>query len=279
MRLKLGLDSYSYHLAFGAHPDFKPRRPLSLLAFIERVAQLRLDGFQIDPLHLKSWDRHYLATVRAAAEAQGLFLEFGAIGTEPRRLARDLRIAAHLGSAVLRTFVGCNRYDRRSDLKAEIRRAVAGLKAVRSLATDLGVRLAVENHGDLKTDELLEVVRRVDSPAVGVCLDVGNPLLTGEDPLAATRKLAPYAVTTHFKDYTFQPTNYGAKIAGVALGQGVIDLPAVLRILRKAARLDRIVLEIPVEAQGAERTALGHEERCVQQSVAYARRVLGLGRA
>ena len=50
--MKLGLDSYSYHLAFGAHPDFTPRRRLTLFGFIERVSALGLDGFQIDPLHL-----------------------------------------------------------------------------------------------------------------------------------------------------------------------------------------------------------------------------------
>jgi sugar phosphate isomerase/epimerase len=278
MNFKLGLDSYSYHLAFGAHPDFKPRRRLTLFAFIERVAKLRLDGFQIDPMHLGSRDRAYLAEVRAAATAQGLFLEFGAIGTDPRRLARDLHVAARLGSPVLRTFVGCDRHDRRTNLKAEIRRAVAGLREVRSLAADLRIRLGVENHGDLTTDELLEVVGRVDSPWVGVCLDVGNAMLTGEDPLAATRRLAPYAVTTHFKDYALQPTNYGAKIAGVTLGEGLIDLPAVLRVIRRVGRLDRIVLELPIEAQRGERAALLREDQCVRQSIRYMRRALGLGR-
>ncbi len=279
MNFKLGLDSYSYHLAFGAHPDFQPRRCLTLLAFIERVAALRLEGFQIDPMHLESRDRGYLAEVRAAAESRGLFLEHGSIGTDPRRLTRDLQVAARLGSPVLRTFVGCNRNDRRTDLKAEMRRAVAGLRAVRHLATDLDIRLAVENHGDLMTDELVEVVDRVNSPSVGVCLDVGNALLTGEDPLVAARKLAPHAVTTHLKDYALQPTNYGAKIAGVTLGEGVIDLPAILRVIRQAKRLDRIVLELPIEAQGTERAALDREDRCVQRSVAHARRVLGLGGA
>ena len=49
MIMQLGLDSYSYHLAFGAHPDFSPKRKITLFDFIERVAALRLDGFQIDP--------------------------------------------------------------------------------------------------------------------------------------------------------------------------------------------------------------------------------------
>ncbi len=273
--MKLGLDSYSYHLAFGAHPDFTPRRRLTLFAFIERVADIGLDGLQIDPLHLGSRDRGYLDEVRAAAAERALFVEYGTMGTDPRRLAREIAVAARLGSRVLRTFVGCDRHNPRTDVRAEIRRAVVGLRQVRGLAADLGVRLAVENHGDLATDELLEVIDRVSSPWVGVCLDVGNPLLTLEYPLAAIRKLAAHAVTTHFKDYAMKQTNYGAKIAGVALGEGCIDLPAALRLIRATGRLDRLVLEIPIEAAGSATVALAHEDRCVRRSVTYASRLLG----
>lgn len=276
MTMQLGLDSYSYHLAFGAHPDFTPRRRLTLFGFIERVAALGLDGFQIDPMHLATRDRSYLAEVRAAAAGLGLFLEYGTIGTDSRRLARELAIAERLGSPVLRTFAGFDRWHRRTQVPAEIRRTIAGLKRVRRMAEDHGIRIAVENHGDLTTDELLQVVRAVDSPWVGICLDVGNAMLTLEDPLAATAKMAPYAVTTHFKDYAMVPTNYGGKIAGVALGDGVIDLAAAMKLLRSKTGLDRIILEIPVEAAGGERAALAREDDFVRRSVRYARRQLGL---
>lgn len=276
MTMKLGLDSYSYHLAFGAHPDFAPRRRLTLFGFIERVAALGLDGFQIDPMHLASRDRSYLAEVCAAAAGHGLFLEYGTIGTDPRRLERELAIAGRLGSPVLRTFAGFDRWHRRTNVAAEIRRAVAGLKRVRRMAEDFGIRIAVENHGDLTTDELLQVMQTVDSPWVGICLDVGNAMLTMEDPIVATAKMAPHAVTTHFKDYAMVPTNYGGKLTGVALGDGVIDLPAAVKLLRTKTALDCIILEIPVEAAGGQRRALAREDEFVRRSMWYARRQLGL---
>ena len=276
MTMKLGLDSYSYHLAFGAHPDFTPRRRLTLFGFIERVAALGLDGFQIDPMHLASRDRSYLAEVRAAAAGPGLFLEYGTIGTDPRRLERELAVAGRLSSPVLRTFAGFDRWHRRTQVPAEIHRAIRNLKRVCRMAEDHGIRIAVENHGDLTTDELLQVVRAVDSPWVGICLDVGNAMLTMEDPIAATAKMAPYAVTTHFKDYAMVPTNYGGKITGVALGDGVIDLAAAMKLLRTNTTLDRIILEIPVEAAGGERSALTREDDFVRRSVGYARRQLDL---
>jgi sugar phosphate isomerase/epimerase len=274
--MKLGLDSYSYHLAFGVHPDFSPRHRMTLLDFIGRVAALGLDGFQIDPMHLASRDRTYLAEIRAAAAAKNLFLEYGTTGVDARRLARELAVCVCLGSPVLRTFAGFNRHDPRTKVAAEIRRAIAGLKRVRGIAEDLGVRIAVENHGDVTTDELLRIIRAVNSPFVGICLDVGNPLLTQESPLPAAGKMAPFALTTHYKDYAVQLTNSGCKIAGVALGEGIIDLPATLKLLRARSALDRIILEIPVEARGDEQQALAFEDECVRRSVAFARHQLGL---
>lgn len=274
--MQLGLDSYSYHLAFGVHPDFKPRRPMSLFDLIERVAELGLDGLQIDPMHLASRDRVYLAEVRAAAAERELFLEHGAMGLAPAYLRRELKVCARLGSPILRTFAGFDRYARGVKIEAEIERATQHLKQVSRAAEDAGIKIAVENHGDLTTDELVRVVRTVDSPWVGICLDVGNALLTLEDPLWAVRKMAPLAVTTHFKDYAVAMTNSGGKITGVALGDGGIDLPAVVKVLRRRSSLDRIILEIPVEARGSPRQALAWEDDCVRRSVAYARNVLNL---
>lgn len=272
----LGLDSYSYHLAFGAHPDFAPRKRLTLFDFIAKVRALGLDGFQIDPMHLASRSRAHLAEVRAAATEAGLFLEHGAIGLDPAQLRRELDVCVQLGSPVLRTFAGFNRHDPRTKVTAEIRRAVANLRKIRPVAADLGVKIAVENHGDLTTDELLQVIRAVDSPWIGICLDVGNPLLTLEEPLSAVAKMIAHAFTTHVKDYALEQTNYGAKITGVALGDGCIDLPAVLKVIRSRSALDRIILEIPVEARPGTSASevLAREDDCVRRSVQRARRLL-----
>lgn len=273
--MQLGLDSYSYHLAFGAHPDFSPRRKMTLFDFIARVAELGLDGLQIDPMHLASRDLGYLAEIRAAAQEKNLFIEHGAMGLDLVYLRGELAIATQLGSPILRTFAGFDRYASGVSVAAEIRRAITHLKRLRRAAEGAGIRIAIENHGDLTTDELVRIVREVDSPWVGICLDVGNSLLTLEDPLPAIRKMAPLAVTTHFKDYAVEMTNYGGKITGVALGDGGIDLAEAMALLRAHSNLDRIVLEIPIEARGNSRQALAHEDDCVRRSVHYARTRLG----
>lgn len=272
--MKLGLDSYSYHLAFGAHADFSPKRKMTFFEFIERVAELGLDGFQIDPMHLESREKPYLQEILKTTQENNLFLEYGTIGVEPENLQKELEICTFLGSPVLRTFVGCDRYDPRTNMAAEVEKAIDNLNQIKAEAAAVGVKIAIENHGDVTTAELLEIVRAVDSPFVGICLDLGNPMLTLESPLPAAEQMALYAVTTHFKDYAMQLTNYGCKISGVALGNGNIDLFTAHQLLREKTRLDRIILEIPTEAQADETAAIAHEDDCVRRSVTFAREQL-----
>ena len=46
----------------------------------------------------------------------------------------------------------------------------------------------------------MELLRRLSSEFVGVTLDLGNNLALLEDPVAVARALAPWTITTHFKD-------------------------------------------------------------------------------
>ena len=274
--MKLGLDSYSYHLAFGAHPDFLPSKKMDLFQFMDKISELELDGFQIDPMHLSGKDGVYLSEIFKYAKEKNLFLEYGAMGIDAGYLSNELDICVKLESPVLRTFVGFDRYSRDTNIDSEIEKAINHLTKVKSKAELLQVKIAIENHGDLNSDELISVVQKVNSPNIGICLDLGNSMFTFEDPLIAAEKMAPYAFTTHFKDYAVIMTNYGLKVKGAALGEGNIDLVKALKILKQNTELDKIILEIPVEAGSNEAFALQNENEIIQRSVGYARNVLNI---
>jgi len=131
---------------------------------------------------------------------------------------------------------------------------------------ELDIKIAIENHGDVNSTELIQIVEKLSNPNIGICFDLGNTLMTFEDPLEAADKTAPYIVTTHFKDYKIQLTNYGFKVVGVAPGKGNIDLGSAYRILTEKTNLDRIILEIPVEAEGDEKFTIAKEDDYVNRS-------------
>ena len=79
-------------------------------------------------------------------------------------------------------------------------RVVGAVKASLRRAAERGVILAPENHGGGVTtsaDELLRIVRKIDSPYFGVNLDTGN--FHTKDPYDDLARVAPYAVIVQVK--------------------------------------------------------------------------------
>ena len=65
------------------------------------------------------------------------------------------------------------------------------LRLAESIATKHKVGLAVENHKDWRTDEMIGWLRRLASEYVAVCLDTGNSIALLEEPQATIEALAP----------------------------------------------------------------------------------------
>lgn len=184
------------------------------------------------------------------------------------------RLSAHkLGSPILRTYIGFNPREV-EDVQKEVDYALAQLDQVKPRAEEYNIKIAIENHCDLKTEELLDLVQQANSPYVGVCVDLGNFMIHLENPTESVKLLAPYIYSTHFKDYASEMMNWGFKTFGVPLGKGSIDLKAIVDILINESKLDRIMLELPVEKEATEAATLKKEDDCVAESVAYARNIL-----
>jgi sugar phosphate isomerase/epimerase len=193
------------------------------------------------------------AAVRRAADAAGVAVE--GIVSPPDdtaagrdRFAADLATARACGAEVVRVvMLGGRRYEvftTADDYPQFARAAKATLERAEPLARAAGVKLAVENHKDFRTDELLDLLRGLASPWVGVCVDTGNSLALLEDPAATIAALAPVAFTVHLKDMGLEESADGFRLAEVPLGQGVLDLPAVVAALRKGNPRVRFQLEM-----------------------------------
>jgi sugar phosphate isomerase/epimerase len=122
-----------------------------------------------------------------------------------------IEAARFLGAPLLRITTGGKEGD--SDA---VGRAIDALRVVLPAAIAGGVKLAIENHLGLSADPhvLVEIASALNSPHVGVCLDLGN-FREGEAD-EGMRLLAPYAIHVHAKSHSFgadgQETkiNYGA---------------------------------------------------------------------
>jgi sugar phosphate isomerase/epimerase len=207
--------------------------------FLEHCRQLGAGGVQ---LPLGTRDEAYARRLRQQAADCGMFVEgcvaAPADGADVARFNAEIRTAALVGAATVRTVVFPGRRYEEFDSAQRFREAFQHARRSLELAAPVmarhGVRLAVENHKDLRTAEQIELLRRIGSPWVGACVDVGNNFTLLEDPAQAVEALAPWAFCVHLKDQAAGQYAEGFLYADVPLGQGFLDLPRMIAALRKA---------------------------------------------
>jgi sugar phosphate isomerase/epimerase len=112
-----------------------------------------------------------------------------------------------------------------------------GIKASVELAEPVlrrnKVRLGLENHKGYRAAEQAAWLKSLGSEFVGVCLDFGNNMSLCEDPMDTLRTLLPYMVFTHIKDMAVEEYEDGFLLSEVNMGEGMLDLKEMVRILRQ----------------------------------------------
>jgi sugar phosphate isomerase/epimerase len=219
------------------------------LSFLEHCAALGAGGVQTQ---LGVRDESYAAKVRDLLKKHALFLE-GSIAL-PRdradvgRFTAEVETAKRCEATTCRTVLMNGRryevFETASAFRKFLDRARQALALARPVVEKHRLRLAVENHKDLQAAELLEVIRKLDSPFVGVCIDTGNNIALLETPQKTVELLAPHAFTTHVKDMAVEEYTDGFRLAEVPLGTGFLDLPGLAAALRKARPEIRLNLEM-----------------------------------
>ncbi len=227
--MKLGVDNFS--LRFHAWDAFQ------LLDYSHQIGLEILHFSDLAPF--KSLDDGYLNEVKQRAEQLNIGIEVGmgsicptsttfksTRGSAVEQLTEMLHIAARFNSPGVRCFLGANA-DRHTSapLQTHIDATIDTCKAVRPLAIDLGIKIAIENHaGDLQGRELKELIEHAGPDYVGACIDAGNPLWVGESPFTTLDYLAPYVVMSHIRDTAVWSHPTGAAAQWVPMGDGTIDI-------------------------------------------------------
>ena len=247
--MKLGVDIYSLR--------FNDWNAFELLEYASSIGLGVVHFSEMEPF--ASLETDYLRQVKRRADELDIDVEVGmgsicptsvtfspARGTVVEQLTEMLRVAAELGSPALRCYLGSNA-DRRTEMPLEGHcvAAVANLREVRSLALDLNVKIAVENHaGDLQARELARLIEEAGPDYVGACIDTGNPLWVAESPFVTLKHLAPYVLMSHVRDSAVWEHPRGAVVQWVAVGEGTIGIDAWTDAFQNACPETNYTLEI-----------------------------------
>lgn len=123
-----------------------------------------------------------------------------------------------------------------------------GLEQLIIRATDLEVRLAMENTYEPDTSLFEEIFERFPTPALGMCLDTGHATCFGQvDPAQWSRRFCDRITHVHCSD------NDGHSDLHLALGAGVVNFRALLDPLARSGREPSITFEVSADDAAASR--------------------------
>ena len=275
--MKVGIDSYCYHRYFGEiYPDQKnPGVRWTFRDFVRRASELAVDGVSLESCFFESMEPAYLADMKSVLDEKRLErvlawghpdgLEAGRSENAWREMNSLIPKARYLGAGIMR-IVASSLMFRNEPHGPQIDAVASMLNESVKIAADNGVVLAIENHIDYTSAEILQILDRVGSDHLKVNFDTGNTLRMMEDPVAAARRLGPYTVATHTKDLDacrhVRPEEWFF-FSSVPVGTGLIDMPGVVRALKESGYDGVLAVESDHHKDNQDEDAL------VAQSIAY----------
>jgi sugar phosphate isomerase/epimerase len=255
--MKLGISSYTYGWAI-AHGVFDENSLLDC-ALDFGVSLLQI-GDNL-PLHAFSAER--LQSLKSRANQNNIELEIGAKRLTPENIQTYSQIAQFLNAKILRFVVDDKDFHPSPD------------EVVQTLRDSLGCLdntiLGIENHDRFTTETLRDILDKIGSDRVGICLDTANSLGAGEGLNEVVRVLAPFTVNLHIKDFTVERVPYlmGFEVKGAPTGSGFVDVAQLLDELKSFARCHTAILETWVPPENEQAATIEKEARWAQQSMDY----------
>ncbi|HWB06765.1 MAG TPA: sugar phosphate isomerase/epimerase family protein [Verrucomicrobiales bacterium] len=202
-RFQLSLAAYSFR------DFFKDPAKMDFYKFIDLCADNNIPGAELTSYYFhKDVTDAELLKVRRHAFLRGVSVSGTAVGNnfalpdgpeldkEKAYTKQWIDRAAVLGAPHIRVFAGGAKG---IDEPTARRQVIKTLEELGAYAAGKGIWLGVENHGGIVAtpEGLLEIIKAVNSPAVGINLDTGN--FHGEDPYADLARCAPWAVNVQVK--------------------------------------------------------------------------------
>ena len=268
---QLGIGTYAFAWAIGVPKFAPPQQPMDAFAFVRRCAELGVRLVQIaDNIPLHSLSTNDLDKLESTVHDLDIAVEIGTRGIAPQHLRRYLQIAQRFGSPLLRVVVDT------ADHHPNVPDIIHTLKAIMPEFESAGIILAVENHDRFKAQKLAEIIEAVQSPNIGICLDTVNSFGALEGPDVVIATLGRYVVNLHVKDFTIARLshNMGFLLTGTPAGQGVLDIPTLLRRLQDFGREFNAILEVWTPFTSEVETTIANEANWVEASIDYLRKII-----
>ena len=248
-KLQLSLAAYSFRQYFkdtdqARKEPLDPAKQIDLFRFVDYCAEQSCDAAELTSYYFpKDADDAYLLKLRRHCFLRGVEVSGTSVGntfTHPpgdertkqiRHVKKWVDHAAILGAPHIRVFAG--NAPRGTSKQEAMKHCISALEECGAYAGARGIFLGIENHGGIVAQpaDLLEIIRTVKSPWVGINLDSAN--FHTADPYVDFERCAPYAINVQMKA-EIRPDRQKSEPA---------DIPRLVKILRTSNYQGYVVLE------------------------------------
>lgn len=220
-RAPLFAHAYAFHLNF----RFGGMKPLDLVEFArgQRLAGLKIHVEDGEQASLARMPDEALSALGAAVSEFGLELHVETSTTELAGLSDAVRIALLTGASSLRCYP---RYEGR--ISQIVAWTIADLRRLEVLDPEGRLRFTLEQHEDLKSAELIQIIEAVANPRLSLLFDFGNMINAFEAPMSALAAQAPYITEVHVKDCLVRADRGGWAHLACLSGNGDLPMLAML---------------------------------------------------
>lgn len=253
--LKIGLSSYSLSKAINAGE-------MDILGAIKWISENGGEHMELSPGKLVLAGNYPLvkAIVKQAKDC-GIDLSSYTIGAnfiteteesfqkEIKRIKAEVDIAAALGVKRMRHDAGSRPPADATvaNFEKDLPKLVEACRVIADYAKKYGIVTSVENHGYhvQGSERVHRLVLAVDRENFRTTVDIGNFLCADEDPISAVKNNIKLASMVHFKDFYRRPpcsdlgegwfpSKAGYFLRGSIVGQGDIDIPSIVKIIKSS---------------------------------------------
>jgi len=238
--LQIGLNPYGLAYTVGLQGLGTPRanpQPSGLEGFIGIARGIDVRSIELDWRWLFAMSDEELRALRDRLSDIPRIVSYWLKQEPGETLERAIECAACVGARILRMHLTPVLEGGRAALgprwTAMVQHAREVVRRDAPRASDAGLIVAIENHQDFASDELVALAEEA-GPNVGITLDTGNPFSVAEDPIGFVERAAHRIRHLHLKDYVAQFTPEGYRLIRCATGSGCVPYQEILAHLPDA---------------------------------------------
>jgi 3-oxoisoapionate decarboxylase len=256
--MKIGTTTFGFRYSF-----LDPANSPQLAEVIRQAREAGVERLQVcENTRPLAMSKSEWQEARRCAADVGVDIQLGCKTLRAETVERYLHLAQDLGCSQLRIVMEePPEHATRENVAALLEVIVPRMQA-------LGIRLAVENHFDIASALLRELVSIYPPEAVGFCVDTANSLRSIESPREVFDLLGERAYCYHLKDYRVVGSLISFSVVGAPLGEGDLDLDGCLRTILKREPVPPLFVETWTPTED-------NQERDIEVEADWLRRSVG----